>query len=57
MLKPLFKYPGGKASEYKFIAPLVPKHTIYIEPFLGGGAVYWKNQADKYIVWMIFPPK
>lgn len=50
MLKPLFKYPGGKASEYKYIAPLVPKHNIYIEPFLGGGAVYWKAQADKYIV-------
>ncbi|WP_273730003.1 DNA adenine methylase [Leuconostoc mesenteroides] len=50
MLKPLFKYPGGKASEYKYIAPIIPKHATYIEPFLGGGAIFWKSQSAKYVI-------
>ncbi|MCJ0583955.1 DNA adenine methylase, partial [Enterococcus cecorum] len=40
-LKPLFKYPGGKSSEYKHLRELFPKFNTYVEPFLGGGAVYW----------------
>ncbi|MCJ0588760.1 DNA adenine methylase, partial [Enterococcus cecorum] len=39
-LKPLFKYPGGKSSEYKHLRELFPKFNTYVEPFLGGGAVY-----------------
>ncbi len=43
-MKPLFKYPGGKTRELKnirFFYPANNENTIYIEPFLGGGAVYW----------------
>jgi Site-specific DNA methylase len=50
MLKPLFKYPGGKSSEYKHISHLFPQHQTYVEPFLGGGAVFWADDADRYIV-------
>lgn len=50
MLKPLFKYPGGKASELKYISPLIPEHKVYIEPFVGGGAIYWSDNASKYII-------
>lgn len=34
-------YPGGKsgAGVYQTIINLMPPHTVYIEPFLGGGAV------------------
>jgi site-specific DNA-adenine methylase len=34
-------YPGGKAGSgvYQQIINQIPPHTIYIEPFLGGGAV------------------
>ncbi len=34
-------YPGGKngAGVYQTIINLMPPHRVYIEPFLGGGAV------------------
>jgi len=34
-------YPGGKAGDgvYQKIINLMPPHLIYIEPFLGGGAI------------------
>ncbi|MFO7537607.1 MAG: DNA adenine methylase [Chloroflexota bacterium] len=32
-------YPGGKGNLYQKIINLIPPHTTYIEPFLGGGAV------------------
>jgi DNA adenine methylase len=32
-------YDGGKGNLYQKIINLVPPHRVYIEPFLGGGAV------------------
>jgi DNA adenine methylase len=34
-------YPGGKAGDgvYQRLISLMPPHTVYIEPFLGGGAI------------------
>lgn len=32
-------YPGGKGSVYHQIINLMPPHTTYIEPFLGGGSI------------------
>lgn len=32
-------YPGGKGGVYPRIINLMPPHQVYIEPFLGGGAV------------------
>ena len=49
-LKPLFKYPGGKSSEYKHLRELFPKFNTYVEPFLGGGAVYWAIDAENWII-------
>jgi DNA adenine methylase len=40
-VKPLIKWPGGKSSEIKHIEKLIPKHNRYIEPFFGGGALYF----------------
>ena len=41
-LKPLLKYPGGKTSELEVIEKYLPKKiNNYIEPFVGGGAVYF----------------
>lgn len=31
----------------KHILPLIPKHKIYVEPFLGGGAVYWAKEPSE----------
>lgn len=50
LLKPLFKYPGGKSSEYKYLKKLFPKFDTYVEPFLGGGAVYWATDAKNWII-------
>jgi DNA adenine methylase len=44
--KPLLKWPGGKASELSEIAPRIPKHNRYFEPFFGGGSVYF-NAINK----------
>lgn len=49
-LKPLFKYPGGKSTEYKYLKKLFPKFKTYIEPFLGGGAVFWAVDAEKWVI-------
>lgn len=34
-------YPGGKAGDgvHQRIISLMPPHEVYIEPFLGGGAI------------------
>lgn len=50
MLRPLFKYPGGKGSEYKHLKKLFPRFTNFVEPFVGGGAVYWATDAEKMII-------
>lgn len=31
----------------KYILPNIPKHHIYVEPFLGGGAVFWAKEPCK----------
>jgi DNA adenine methylase len=41
-LKPLIKWSGGKSDEIKMFEKYFPKYyTIYIEPFVGGGSVYF----------------
>ncbi len=40
-LTPLIKWPGGKRREYKYIDSLIPACTRYIEPFFGGGAIFF----------------
>lgn len=50
-LKPLLKYPGGKSRELNIINQNLPKSfNNYIEPFVGGGAVYWNIKANKYFI-------
>lgn len=50
-LKPLIKYPGGKSGELETIISYLPSNiSNYIEPFLGGGAVYFGLSAHSYYV-------
>lgn len=50
-LKTPISYYGGKQSMLKHILPLIPEHTNYIEPFFGGGAVFWaKEPADVEVI-------
>ena len=37
----LIKWPGGKKNEIKYIKDLIPKFDNYVEPFLGGGALFF----------------
>lgn len=41
------KYYGGKTKMVRHILPLIPEHEIYIEPFFGGGAVYFAKERVK----------
>ncbi len=50
-MKPLVKWPGGKSRELLNIKPQIPPgFERFIEPFLGGGAVYFSLNHDLNIV-------
>lgn len=40
-MRPLIKWPGGKSGELKKIKDLIPQYQRYIEPFFGGGAMFF----------------
>ena len=37
----LIKWPGGKSSEIDKIVPHIPEYKRYVEPFFGGGALFF----------------
>lgn len=41
--KPPFSYYGGKQRLAARICNLLPPHTVYVEPFCGSAAVYFKK--------------
>ena len=50
MLKPMFKYPGGKSRELKIINNLLPvSYLRIIEPFVGGGAFFLSKDKPAVI--------
>lgn len=49
-MKPILKYRGGKTKEIKFFKKYIPKFDTYIEPFFGGGAVYFYLEPEKAII-------
>lgn len=50
-LKTPISYYGGKQMMIPHILPLIPEHKIYVEPFFGGGAVFWaKPQSDIEVI-------
>ena len=40
-MKPIIKWPGGKSREISKIEHLIPTFHRYIEPFFGGGALFF----------------
>lgn len=50
-LKPLIKWSGGKYDEIKLFFKYFPiNYNLYIEPFVGGGAVYFYLNPSKAVI-------
>jgi DNA adenine methylase len=50
-LKPIIKWSGGKMDEIKMFEKYFPEnYNIYIEPFIGGGSVYFYLNPDKAVI-------
>lgn len=50
-MKPMIKYRGGKSKEIPHIMQHVPMYNgRYIEPFFGGGAVFFHLEPQRAIV-------
>ncbi|MDM1093428.1 DNA adenine methylase [Myroides odoratimimus] len=46
-LKTPISYYGGKQNLVNTILPLIPPHKTYIEPFVGGGAIFWSKKPSE----------
>lgn len=50
-MKPIIKYRGGKSKELPFLVPHIPQYAgRYIEPFFGGGAMYFHLEPERAII-------
>ena len=50
-MNPMIKYRGGKSKEiWHFVNNMPSKYNRYIEPFFGGGALYFYLEPDKAII-------
>lgn len=47
-MKPPFAYYGGKARLAPWIVSLMPRHNVYTEPCLGGGAVFFAKPPTEH---------
>lgn len=54
-MKTIIKWPGGKSREIEQIKYLIPQYDRYIEPFFGGGAVYFSLEPQKAYINDISP--
>lgn len=51
VLKPMIKYRGGKSRELSHLLEWVPDtFDRYIEPFFGGGALYFALAPDNAVI-------
>lgn len=49
--RPLLKWAGGKTQLLDILMPLIPnEYGRYIEPFFGGGALYFEHQPKQSII-------
>jgi DNA adenine methylase len=46
-MKPVISYYGGKQRMASKIVPLIPRHTVYVEPFCGGAAIFFAKPWPK----------
>ena len=52
-------YPGGKAGDgvYQRLISLMPPHDVYIEPFLGGGALLRRKRPARLTIGLDLDPQ
>lgn len=46
-MRSIIKYYGGKHYMAKYLLELIPKHDLYIEPFFGGGNMFFSKPPSK----------
>lgn len=46
-MRPAFGSPGGKKLLASTVVSYIPKHKIYVEPFIGGAAVLFKKEPSE----------
>jgi len=46
-MRPIISYYGGKQRMASKIIRYLPKHTVYVEPFCGGAAVFFRKPWPK----------
>lgn len=50
-MKPIIKYRGGKSKEIPYILKQIPDYSgRYVEPFFGGGALFFHLEPEKAII-------
>jgi len=50
-MKPIVKWSGGKKDEIKRFDDLIPTDiSTYVEPFFGGGAVFFHLEPERAVV-------
>lgn len=50
-MKPIIKYRGGKSKEIHLLTPYIPRYAgKYIEPFFGGGAMYFHLEPKQALI-------
>jgi len=55
-LKPLIKWSGGKSDEIKLFEKYIPNdYDTYLEPFIGGGSLYFYCNPNKSVINDIHP--
>jgi DNA adenine methylase len=52
---PIIKWSGGKRDELRHILPHIPSFTRYLEPFVGGGAVYFHLAPQNAVICDVHP--
>jgi DNA adenine methylase len=54
-LHPLVKWSGGKGDEIKIFDKYLPQYKTYVEPFVGGGALYFHLNPQSAVINDIHP--
>jgi DNA adenine methylase len=54
-LPPLIKWSGGKSDEISQILPYIPEFKTYVEPFVGGGSLYFHLAPQTAIINDVHP--